>query len=403
MDLPINIMFSSRDDYNIRIQCPFCILLVTYDKFKRSKLNAADLSKISNKYSSNPPKLLKDLSGKFEEDDIPKYVYIQQVMYILSKYGIKDAAYVQLLPSNVRYILDNPDYYKNTVFHYQGTCDFTHANFDPLVAFRNKFTATATSLSIDVLTHASLRPRDNMSKVKHLVPGHEACVDPDARGGGGRPKGGSDNNSVTAKEVLHPFQRIARDTLACADNKCSLSESTGAGSGTGDSMVGSSTYSLLYELLQEGKCYNKHYSSSNSTRSKSSMARVVIRARSGIRGTVLGYLGGFDAHFNLFLTEVTEEYLCSEGGSDVARVGEKRRVDEYHNTNNDSNGPDSQSNGISTGSGGKDGDVQEDEEEPYAFFLLKKLKSPRVKVRHFKQLFVRGDGIVSISKSSAGG
>lgn len=373
-ELPINAVFPSTDEYYKQIQCPFCILLVLYDKFKRTKLNCADLKKIANKYVSNPTKLMKDLSYKFDLDDIPKYVYIQQTLYILHKYGISDSTFVQLLPKSIQYILSNPESYKGTLFYYAPTCDFSHSDFNPLIAFeRNSHKFLSSSLSLDVLNSVELRPRDNISKIKHLIPGLESTRSAEVSIiGSGRVNGKERIDNL--KEVVHPFQRIARETLTCAKNKCTLPEEMGG------NIVGSSTYSLLNDLMHEGKCFNKHYSTGSSK--KRSMVRVIMRARNSVRGIITGYLGGFDPHFNLFLTDVTEEYLCGEPDLDVPVVGQKRRMEELGSSLIAPSNTDTQ------------------DEEPYSFFLLKKQNSPRVKVRRFNQLFVRGDGIVSICRFS---
>lgn len=304
---------------DVCISAPFAIVLVVFDRHKRSKLNADALIKVAKKYGGSTEKqeqLLSDLVKKYT--DIPTTVSLSQLSRILAIYDI---------PQVIR------NHFKGyAIPAYDPRLDILSSHFDPLKALLLSSREKGVLSSLSPTDHSgpggSTKPRDNMAKLKHFM-----VFDEQADSAKICASSSSSSSTTTAVAVatvsvavtsavpvaialsssaytdlanapaifkpppsvikeVHPFERIAIQTLQNGgknkqDPKCTGQLATDpAKAGEG------STYAMLYAIMQE-KC----------------RAHVIIRRRNSVRGYLIGNIIAFDRHFNLIMRNVTEEMI----------------------------------------------------------------------------------------------
>jgi hypothetical protein len=129
----------------------FASVLDFYDQFKRSKLLAADLTKIAKKYASKSGQLIVDLEKKYGFP-IPKACKASNIIRICQVYAVPDS-YLALLPAQFRNALLRSQ-------PYDPEHDMRNALFDP-----EKVLASVRIISSCV----SAAMCDNISKCKSFL------------------------------------------------------------------------------------------------------------------------------------------------------------------------------------------------------------------------------------------
>lgn len=203
----------------------FALALLYYFDYRRSKLQPDLLVKIARKYRNSPNKLLVDLQAKYEHPMLTTAT-LQQIIRIFSVVDIP-AEYLALLPAD----------WNCASSKYFPQCDPTRDTFDASFSLREK------CLHIGVETS---KLYDNMSKVKHLVPGFELApptVSRDAvlpTSSSSAVAGSSHSGStelVAAGQLdkpkyVHIIHRIAQSTIESAPVLTHSQSVNNSGSGT---------------------------------------------------------------------------------------------------------------------------------------------------------------------------
>lgn len=137
---------------NSTVHNPFAVVLYHYDNFQRSKMTSERLSRIAAKYGSKPPQLLfNEFTKKFA--GVSEHVYLVDLYRILDKYDIPE--------DFLKYIPELRDAKRS---EYNNKLDAASEAFDVELLFLTK--------SKLCMRDSAIAPLDNMSKVKHFVPGY---------------------------------------------------------------------------------------------------------------------------------------------------------------------------------------------------------------------------------------
>lgn len=265
---------SSSSNSSTSITNVFARLLVFYDMYKRGKLTNEDLGKIAKKYGKSAAKSAQlpiDLAEKY-----PDYVFPASV----SLTAVRRLAAVWPVPPEFTLLLA-PDIYggsggasgSNADAEYVAEIDICSHLFDPQAVFQ-RGRLIAPEMHSDRL--------DNLSKVRWRIPqlappGSSSSTATDESDAASVP---NKKEKVVWKKRTRPEEPYQHIVDAIAED--SILEKRAASVGP---------LQLLLDIMRA-----------------KDRARVVIRSRNGIRGTMVGYLLAFDRHFNLVLADVDERY-----------------------------------------------------------------------------------------------
>lgn len=254
----------------------FAICLVYYYNFCRHKLTNEDLLKIKKKYERKASQLLTDLQRKYTFP-IPEKVTVNQVLRVIAQHNIS-LDYVDLcgLSSTARSLT------------YEQIYDITDNSYDADLSFESK------------KIFASFRKcpiEDNMSKVKKYVVSllseeeRSSIVMPPTNVEGAISKSAARRAIILAakekeKEERRPFlDRLAEASIPKYTFRNDL----------GEEKVLASPLALIHNFMI-----------------KKERVRIIIRRRHAIRGSLDAYIQGFDRFWNLFLTDVDEEFILNK-------------------------------------------------------------------------------------------
>jgi hypothetical protein len=169
---------SNSNSANTTIRNPFAALLYFYYQRLRNKLTPDGLSKIAKKYASKPHALLPDLESKYGV--VPDTVNIVDVARICACFPIPEV-FLRLIPE-LSSLPNSSNNYNKAFDASSGEFDVEHlfaSRGTDVLSVDNMLTPITDYLCrVTVAAKLSLRdrdiaPMDNMSKVKHLVPGFQ--------------------------------------------------------------------------------------------------------------------------------------------------------------------------------------------------------------------------------------
>lgn len=248
----------------------FAITLVYYYNYCRSKLTVEDLTKIKKKYERKPAQLLLDLQKKYLFPT-PDKVTISQVQRVIGKFDIP-TDYVSIT--------------KIPVCAYDECLDITDGAFDVEIALERKFI---------IASFKNCPMKDNMSKVHNLISDlltdEERGRKPDSISSGTISKSAERRAFILAakekeKETRRPFfDRLAEASVP----KYTFRNDSGV------ETVLASPLSLIHQFMQSKE-----------------RVRIIVRRHAAVRGSLDAYVQGFDRFWNLFLTDVDEEFIFNK-------------------------------------------------------------------------------------------
>lgn len=251
---------------------PFAVTLVYYYCYCRSKLTCEDLQRIQRKYESRPQNLLRDLQKKYIFK-APSSVTWREVARVVGCFDVP-ADFVRVAGISVEQRRS-----------FEKSLDICSNEFDVEAVFSRKKIFASSS------KHA---PLDNMMYCKTLVPGlvspEEIAALNDRMRKSAQRKMELEAAEAEGKEVgrvdnRHFFEQLAEKALPKYSFRSDL----------GVEIVLPSPCTLIYN------CMKNH-----------ERVRIITRRQNGIRGSMDAYIQAFDRHFNLFLTDVDEEYILNK-------------------------------------------------------------------------------------------
>lgn len=259
----------------------FALVLHFYEQHRSCKLNSTDLSKIAKKYASSPANLLRDLQAKYKQS-IDSSLPLSAVARLVALFDIPPQ-YKQLLPQSS--------------CTYDSALDINSFNFDAAQLFSQR-----RIIAPDV----PVKLFDNLLKTRFLVFPDQFTFSPNFV---------PDRSLVdkakkierAERELRNPLKQIVLRTLensvrgnvVKAFSRTVDEYRSATSSSSASTKSPHSTESLLM-------C---SFSSLNQLLLSKRRVFAVTRSKNGVSGFLTGYLRAFDAHCNMLLTDVDEQYV----------------------------------------------------------------------------------------------
>lgn len=262
---------------------PFARVLYFYYLFHRLKLTTIDLTNIAKKYANNATRLLHDLTAKYKDFTIPDEVHLCELSRVCSLYDVPEN-YQRLLQPFQKYDYDaRVDIYSrdfNAEFSLLSSQSISHSHINaPTLDNISKFIFLKSGSTVhdDTTGNASTKSGDEMRANEegsiHVIVSSESSKR-------------SYNDALIPKEPreAHFFEQIALRSIQSSSS-----------SGKGEASLKDSPLAFLYD------CMNQKI-----------RVTVVVRRRNSVRGSLTAYVKTFDKNFNLFLSDVDEEYITNK-------------------------------------------------------------------------------------------
>lgn len=264
---------------------PFARVLYFYYLFHRLKLTTIDLNNIAKKYANNATRLLHDLAAKYKDFTIPDEVHLCELSRVCSLYDVPEN-YQRLLQPFQKYDYDaRVDIYSrefNAEFSLLSSQSISHSHVNaPTLDNISKFIFLKSGSTVhdDTTGNAFTNSGDEMraneeGSIHVIIPSENSKR--------------SYNDALIPKEPreAHFFEQIALR---------SIQSSSSSSSGRGETSHIDSPLAFLYD------CMNQKI-----------RVTVVVRRRNSVRGSLTAYVKTFDKNFNLFLSDVDEEYITNK-------------------------------------------------------------------------------------------
>lgn len=255
----------------------FAICLVYYYNYCRNKLVREDLLKIRRKYERKASQLLIDLKKKYVFD-MPEKVNVQSVLRVVGSFDIPDE-YIAVAGLS--------EYVSSQSPKYDQRVDITSQDFDVDLAFQ---------CGTIFCSFKTCPMEDNMSKARKYV----APLLPDDERG---------ESEIQSKEAQGLSKSASRRVAALAAKEKEKEERRPFFERLADASIPKyvmrnemgvettlpSPLALLYDFMQ-----------------RKERVRIVVRRRHAIRGSMDAYIRGFDRYWNLYLSDVDEEFIFNK-------------------------------------------------------------------------------------------
>lgn len=256
----------------------FAITLVYYYNYCRGKLTQEDLSKIKKKYERRQPQLLIDLHKKYLFT-MPEKVTIGQVQRVIAQFDI---------PSDYLQVAGLSSLSTEIDTYYDPRMDIASDLFDANYVFeQKKLFASFKKCPIE----------DNITKVrKYVLP-----LLPEEERGNQPPN--AINNAATISKTA------ARRALILAAKEKEKEERRPYFDRLADASVPKYTFrnDLGVETVLSSPLVFLH-----EAMLKKERVRIIVRRRAALRGSLDAYILGFDRYWNMFLSDVDEEFICNK-------------------------------------------------------------------------------------------
>jgi small nuclear ribonucleoprotein (snRNP)-like protein len=260
---------------------PFALVLAFYERYRFMKLQQEDLTKIFEKYSKQPEKLLPDLKKKYNLT-ICDSILVSSVFRLLDVYSVPkqfaDQTILQMQAGVHAKAIGIDCGLKNTAREswrrsdkvYDATVDVNSSTFNAAFALQ----------SGKIIAPYSAAPLDSTFKFQSMITG--------AKQSSSQPL---DRSLIDKAKAIISKLRDAHAFDTIAEN--SVIERTKKGQTRVDSIEGgNSPLAMLADLM---KSKNR--------------VQLMIRRKNGIKGILSGYVLAFDRHMNILLSDVLEAYV----------------------------------------------------------------------------------------------
>lgn len=262
---------------------PYARVLYFYYLFHRLKLTTIDLNNIAKKYANNAPRLLHDLTTKYKDFAIPEEVHLSELNRVCSLYDVPENYHRLLQPFQKYDYNPRVDIYSrefDAEYSLLSSQSISHSHVNaPTLDNISKFIFLKSGSTVYDTTTGNASTNNDELRVNEEGSIHVIVASENSKR--------SSNDTHTPKEPreAHFFEQIALRSI----------QSSSSSDGGGETSHRDSPLAFLYD------CMNQKI-----------RVTVVVRRRNSVRGSLTAYVKTFDKNFNLFLSDVDEEYITNK-------------------------------------------------------------------------------------------